>query len=100
MDDVEVLLATYNGERFLREQVDSILGQSYADVRVTARDDGSADGTVAILEEYEATLPRTVSGGAGRGERAWRGEVELHPAARAFDGTLRVPGGPRRCLEA
>lgn len=57
VDDVEVLLATYNGERFLREQVDSILGQSYADVRVTARDDGSADGTVAILEEYERRFP-------------------------------------------
>ena len=100
MDDVEVLLATYNGERFLREQVDSILGQSYADVRVTARDDGSADGTVAILEEYERRFPGRFRVVRDAVERAWRGEVELHPAARAFDGTLRVPGGPRRCLEA
>ena len=38
--EVEVLLATYNGERFLREQIESILGQSYGALRVTARDDG------------------------------------------------------------
>ena len=70
MPEVEVLLGTYNGERFLREQVDSILGQSYPRVRVTARDDGSRDGTVAILEEYERRYPgsfRVERGGAPTG---------------------------------
>lgn len=56
---VEVLLATYNGERFLREQIDSILRQTYPTVRVLARDDGSADGTRAILEEYAGRYPET-----------------------------------------
>ncbi len=55
---VEVLLATYNGERFLREQIESILAQDYPALRVVARDDGSADGTRAILEEYEMRDPR------------------------------------------
>ncbi|MEO6805313.1 MAG: glycosyltransferase family 2 protein [Edaphobacter sp.] len=54
---VEVLLATYNGERFLREQIDSILSQDYADLRVLARDDGSSDGTVSILNEYSERFP-------------------------------------------
>ena len=54
---VEVLLATYNGERFLREQIDSILTQEYERLRVLARDDGSSDSTIAILREYEQRFP-------------------------------------------
>jgi glycosyltransferase involved in cell wall biosynthesis len=54
---VDVLLATYNGERFLREQIDSILAQDYINIRVLARDDGSSDATVSILNEYAARLP-------------------------------------------
>jgi glycosyltransferase involved in cell wall biosynthesis len=54
---VEVLLATYNGERFLREQIDSILTQDYVNLRVLARDDGSSDATVSILKEYAERLP-------------------------------------------
>ena len=54
---VEVLLATCNGERFLREQVDSILSQDYQKIRVLARDDGSSDGTTIILREFEQRFP-------------------------------------------
>jgi glycosyltransferase involved in cell wall biosynthesis len=54
---VEVLLATFNGERFLREQLDSILAQDYEHLRVLARDDGSSDGTRKILDEYAERLP-------------------------------------------
>lgn len=54
---VEVLLATYNGERFLHEQIDSILCQDYKNLCILARDDGSSDGTVAILNEYEQRFP-------------------------------------------
>jgi len=49
---VEVLLATHNGERFLREQIESILAQDYGAMRIVARDDTSTDGTAAILAEY------------------------------------------------
>jgi glycosyltransferase involved in cell wall biosynthesis len=45
---VEVLLATYNDERFLREQIDSILAQDYVNLRVLARDVGSSDATVVF----------------------------------------------------
>lgn len=49
---VQVLLATYNGERFLREQLDSVLSQSGVTVRILAHDDGSSDRTASILNEY------------------------------------------------
>jgi glycosyltransferase involved in cell wall biosynthesis len=67
---VEVLLATYNGERFLREQIDSILTQDYVNLRVLARDDGSSDATVSILNEYAERLPdrfRVMPPSAGTG---------------------------------
>lgn len=54
---VEVLLATYNGERFLRAQIDSILAQDYKHLRVLARDDGSSDSTTVILSDYEQQFP-------------------------------------------
>lgn len=54
---VEILLATFNGERFLRAQIDSLLAQDYQNVRILARDDGSSDGTIAILREYAERFP-------------------------------------------
>ncbi|WP_164844437.1 glycosyltransferase family 2 protein [Azoarcus sp. DN11] len=51
---VEILLSTFNGERFLRQQLDSIKGQTYKDFSLRVRDDGSRDGTAGILEEYSA----------------------------------------------
>ena len=69
---VEVLLATYNGARYLREQIDSILGQDYANLVVLAWDDGSTDGTQAILEEYAMRFPGRVQVCAG-------GEATGHP---------------------
>jgi glycosyltransferase involved in cell wall biosynthesis len=55
--EIEILLATCNGERFLREQIDSILGQDYEHLRVLARDDGSRDLTSEILNDYAARFP-------------------------------------------
>lgn len=49
---ISIALATYNGERFLRQQLDSILAQSYTHIEVLISDDGSTDGTLSILDEY------------------------------------------------
>jgi rhamnosyltransferase len=49
---VLVLMSTYNGERFLKEQIDSILAQEGVDVRLLVRDDGSKDNTCTILSGY------------------------------------------------
>lgn len=47
-----ILLSTYNGERYLAEQLDSIIAQTYTDWRLFVRDDGSADGTLQIIDKY------------------------------------------------
>jgi len=49
---IAVLLSTYNGEKFLGEQLDSLLAQSYKNFILVVRDDGSSDGTVSILQNY------------------------------------------------
>lgn len=49
---VEVLMSTYDGERYLRPQVDSVLGQTHTDLRLRVRDDGSRDGTLDVLALY------------------------------------------------
>jgi len=49
---VTVLLSVYNGERFLRESVESILGQTFTDFEFLIVDDASTDSTALILTEY------------------------------------------------
>lgn len=46
MKNVLVLMSSYNGERFIKEQIDSILSQEDVDVHLLVRDDGSSDKTV------------------------------------------------------
>ena len=53
MEKVDILLATYNGEKYLREQIDSILNQTHKEFRLLISDDGSTDSTREILEEYK-----------------------------------------------
>lgn len=54
---VQVLLSTHNGAPYLRPQLDSLFAQTGVAVSVLARDDGSGDGTPAILEEYASRHP-------------------------------------------
>lgn len=51
---VSIVMCTYNGERHLREQLDSVLNQTYGLHEIIIQDDGSTDGTMAIVEEYAA----------------------------------------------
>lgn len=57
MKNVQVLLSTYNGERYITEQIESIMKQSYPDVSVLVRDDGSSDGTVEQIQRMEQLYP-------------------------------------------
>lgn len=51
-DTIDILLPTYNGEKYLKEQLDSILNQTYKNIRLIISDDCSKDSTPKILEEY------------------------------------------------
>ncbi len=65
---VAILLATYEGERYLPEQLASIAAQTHADWVLYWRDDGSCDGSVALLDAFAA------GAGAGRVVRVAGGE--------------------------
>ncbi|MGC8880316.1 MAG: glycosyltransferase family 2 protein, partial [Anaerolineae bacterium] len=49
---ISVIMAVYNGARYLREAVDSILNQTFTDFEFIIVDDGSTDETPAVLDEY------------------------------------------------
>ena len=57
MPAIDILMAAYNGERYISEQIESILSQTFTDWRLLIRDDGSTDNTSAIIEDYAAKYP-------------------------------------------
>ena len=63
---VSILLATCNGGRFLEQQLSSLAAQDWQDIDVWASDDGSTDGTVELLRQWQARWSKgefhTVSG--------------------------------------
>lgn len=58
--NVAILLATYNGERYLSEQLDSILSQSYSNFTIFISDDCSSDKTKIIISEYMKRYPSKI----------------------------------------
>lgn len=54
---IAVLMSTYNGEKYLREQLDSLINQTVRPTKLFIRDDGSSDDTVNLLEEYASNYP-------------------------------------------
>lgn len=57
---VSVVLCTYNGEKYLREQLDSILSQTYLIFEIIIQDDCSTDNTWSIIEEYKTLYPSLI----------------------------------------
>lgn len=57
MRKVEILLATYNGEKYLSQQIDSIINQSYTNWILTIRDDCSTDSTKSLIDQYTKEFP-------------------------------------------
>lgn len=53
MEQIDILMATYNGEKYIRQQIESILNQTYTNFRLIISDDCSTDNTRHILEEYK-----------------------------------------------
>ncbi|MFT6165733.1 MAG: glycosyltransferase involved in cell wall biosynthesis [Vicingaceae bacterium] len=83
--EVQILMSTYNGTPYLREQLDSILNQSFENWQLLIRDDGSKDSTVEIIKEYENQHPgkiKQVFGDEGGG------------SSRSFMGMLKHVESP------
>ena len=69
---VSIALATYNGELYLREQLDSLLNQTYKNIEIVVSDDGSTDGTQALLQEY-AKQDKRIRWSINKGEHGFVG---------------------------
>jgi hypothetical protein len=54
---VDILMASYNGEKYIAEQIESILSQSYKDWKLIITDDCSNDNTFKIAKEYAEKYP-------------------------------------------
>lgn len=59
-DKVLVLMSTYNGEKYLDEQLESILNQSVENVDILIRDDGSKDSTTQIINKWVEKFPKKI----------------------------------------
>ncbi|TAH67600.1 MAG: glycosyltransferase family 2 protein [Anaerolineaceae bacterium] len=57
MDNVSIVMTTYNGEKYIEEQIDSILSSTYKDFELYIVDDGSDDNTMEILSGYKEKYP-------------------------------------------
>ncbi len=67
MAKVSVVIPVYNGERYLREALDSVLAQTFRDYEVICVDDGSTDGSVAIIKGYGERVRLIQQPNAGQG---------------------------------
>lgn len=76
---ITILLATYNSGPYIREQIDSLLAQTYKEWKLVIRDDLSTDNTVEIIKEYIGRYPDKISMLDNRAEskRAYLNFVEL-----------------------
>lgn len=57
MKKIDVLMSTYNGSKYIKEQIDSIMQQKKVDVSITIRDDGSKDDTIDVIEAMKKKYP-------------------------------------------
>jgi glycosyltransferase involved in cell wall biosynthesis len=58
---IQILMATYNGDRFIGEQINSLIGQTNQDWQLLIRDDNSTDNTVKIVNDFISKYPDKIS---------------------------------------
>lgn len=78
---IDILLSVYNGEKYLRQQLDSLLAQDIGGWRVLVRDDGSSDSSPEIIREYAQKHPGRIAAVGGDA-----------PSGSARDGFFRLMG--------
>src|SRR5437868_8067638 len=81
---VNILLPTHNGAKFLSGMLESISAQSYRDIILTIRDDGSTDETYSLLSAWAAGRP-SVCVSSGKNLGAMRSFFHLLQSARDSD---------------
>ena len=54
---VSIAMASYNGEKYISQQIDSILHQTYPNIEIVIVDDGSRDGTLEVVQQYVSQFP-------------------------------------------
>jgi glycosyltransferase involved in cell wall biosynthesis len=57
---ISILVATYNGENYIADQLESLLNQTYQNFKVFVRDDCSTDNTLQVLERYHMQYPNKI----------------------------------------
>jgi glycosyltransferase involved in cell wall biosynthesis len=57
LSKISVVICTYNGEKYIREQLDSILSQTYPVYEIIIQDDGSTDNTLSVVQNYQGKFP-------------------------------------------
>ena len=79
MKTLNILLATYNSEKYIREQLDSLLAQTYQNWRLVVRDDLSTDHTLDVVNEYVSRYPEKISilNNEGKSLRAYLNFYEM-----------------------
>lgn len=60
MSKISILLSTYNGEKYIKEQLDSLFSQTYKDFEIIVRDDISSDKTLEILKSYDVKIIESI----------------------------------------
>ena len=82
MEKVIVLLSTYNGGKYLSEQLDSLVAQKGVDVGILVRDDGSTDTTVGVLDKWQE-----------KGLLTWYSSGNIGPGKSFMDLLKKAPSG-------
>lgn len=57
---VVIIMSTYNGEKYIAEQIDSLINQTYKNIEILIRDDGSKDKTIEIIKKYQEKNPNII----------------------------------------
>ncbi|MGV1069557.1 glycosyltransferase [Clostridium perfringens] len=84
MESVLILLSTYNGEKYLEQQLKSLINQCDVDVNILIRDDGSNDGTINILKKWEKIEKDKVKWYSGKNLKAAKSFMDLVDKAKVY----------------
>lgn len=60
-DKIAILMASYNGERYIKEQIESIINQDFSNWHLFISDDGSTDNTLSLEKSYQKKFPQKIT---------------------------------------